>query len=387
MQVEANPNISNQHEFDGVAGFKKILGPEKKKFPAFFMYFGEDEDETCTAEGFLTWYDARENHPSRSEFRLYFPSTSVSERAAAEDTLIIGKKPDGTILVVIAQSASTSENQLLWLFGLQHDEALAASRFAVKEIGEGNETSINYASKLILEHIGIEIDEEDESYLDILLQRFPDNLPTTREFSRFARETLKSTNQKGNPDHALLKWMEQEEMLFKTLEKHMVGKRLRDGFADNIDDFMVFSLSVHNRRKSRAGYAFENHLEHIFIEQGIKYSRGHITEHNSKPDFIFPGISEYRNPQFPVERLAMLALKTTCKDRWRQVLAEAARIPAKHLATLETGITVNQTNEMMAHKLTLVLPKGLHETYSTSQQRWLMSIEDFISYLRTHNGE
>ncbi|EJA5030400.1 hypothetical protein MU985_004932 [Salmonella enterica] len=42
----------------------------------------------------------------------------------------------------------------------------------------------------------------------------------------------------------------------------------------------------------------------------------------------------------------MLAYKSTCKDRWRQMLNEAVRIPDKHLLTLESSICENQTNEI-----------------------------------------
>ncbi len=52
----------------------------------------------------------------------------------------------------------------------------------------------------------------------------------------------------------------------------------------------------------------------------------------------------------------MLGVKSTCKDRWRQVLSEAARIPDKCLLTVEPGISENQTNEMQANRLQLVLP-------------------------------
>jgi hypothetical protein len=51
-----------------------------------------------------------------------------------------------------------------------------------------------------------------------------------------------------------------------------------------------------------------------------------IKEHKSKPDFIFPGIAEYHDPHFDLNKLTMLGVKTTCSDRWRQVLAEADRI-------------------------------------------------------------
>jgi hypothetical protein len=59
------------------------------------------------------------------------------------------------------------------------------------------------------------------------------------------------------PDKTLIAWLEREEMLFKTLEKHIVSKKkkLEQGFENRIDvdDFISF----------RAGFAFENHLESI----------------------------------------------------------------------------------------------------------------------------
>ena len=74
----------------------------------------------------------------------------------------------------------------------------------------------------------------------------------------------------------------------------------------------------------------------------------------------------------------MLGSKSTCKDRWRQVLAEADRIGHKHLLTLEPAISVNQTDEMQAHNLQLVIPEAIHATYSQIQQNWLMNVGDFI---------
>ncbi|ASD85469.1 hypothetical protein LB105_004113 [Salmonella enterica] len=61
---------------------------------------------------------------------------------------------------------------------------------------------------------------------------------------------------------------------------------------------------------------------------------------------MFPGISHYHDSEFPHARLTMLASKSTCKDRWRQMLNEAVRISDKHLLTLEPSISENQTNEI-----------------------------------------
>ncbi len=78
----------------------------------------------------------------------------------------------------------------------------------------------------------------------------------------------------------------------------------------------------------------------------------------------------------------MLGAKTTCKDRWRQVLAEAKRIEKKHLITLQTAISESQTDEMRSENLQLILPKKLHETYTDRQKGWLMNLEDFIVLLK-----
>ena len=78
----------------------------------------------------------------------------------------------------------------------------------------------------------------------------------------------------------------------------------------------------------------------------------------------------------------MLGVKSTCKDRWRQVLAEAARIQPKHLLTLETSISNNQTDEMRANQLQLVVPESLHDTYTNVQGAWLQNLGEFIAIVR-----
>jgi hypothetical protein len=149
-----------------------------------------------------------------------------------------------------------------------------------------------------------------------------------------------------------------------------------------VEGFIKFSLSVQNRRKSRAGSALEHHLAAIFTSRRLKFERGAKTENNNKPDFLFPGAKEYGSPAFSGKRLIMLGAKSTCKDRWRQVLSEANRIKTKHLLTLEPGISENQTSEMQAKLLQLVLPKKLHETFKPAQRRKLMELKDFVALVR-----
>ena len=112
---------------------------------------------------------------------------------------------------------------------------------------------------------------------------------------------------------------------------------------------------------------------------GIRHVRGAITEYNHKPDFLFPDLETYHAaPAEGDPRLTMLGAKSTCKDRWRQVLAEAEKISGKHLLTLEPGISEPQTEQMEAASLQLVVPSPVHSSYTDAQRDWLWSVRDFI---------
>ncbi len=87
-EVEVNYWASNQHEFNGAASLKQLFGTERQYFDAYFVYMSDAGIES-EGNGSLTWYDARENHPSRTEYRLYYDSGMPLQKAKAGDTLLI----------------------------------------------------------------------------------------------------------------------------------------------------------------------------------------------------------------------------------------------------------------------------------------------------------
>jgi hypothetical protein len=378
--VEVLPDRSNQHEFHGVQQLKTLFGEARRTFDARFVYLGEDDEDITSATGFVTWYDAREDHPRRSEFRLYFPTTEVSGRLRERDLLVVLRRTDDSVLIAFAAEGSTAEHQLEWLFGL----ASPQQRFEVTDIST-HDSDVGFAAREILAQLGIEAaisPPAEESYLEVLLGRFGGRFPATAAFSAFARDVTDDIEPEEDPDGALIAWLEREEALFRQLERHLVLERLRRGFEEDVDAFVEFSLSVQNRRKSRVGYALENHFEAILQANGIQYSRGQITERSSRPDFVFPSIAAYRDHQCPAGSLAMLGVKSTCKDRWRQILAEADRVAVKHLLTLEPGISSTQTDEMRARQVVLVIPQGLQETFSPSQRAEMLTVSRFLEVLK-----
>lgn len=387
--VEADETRSNQHEYHATKKVQAFLGSpeEKTRMPARFLYLTDDDPDPIVEDAFLTLYNCRKGKPRAPEYHLYFPTTNVSLNASEGDLLVIAKKRDGGLLVIIAEKDSSIGRQIEWLFGFAD---LAHPGFSVKSELETEQDRIEFASRFILENIGIAVETSEDTYLDEMLSRFAGRFPTTREFSAYARSTIKDLSSQDQSDLVLMTWMEREEILFRTLERYLIADRLSQGFTGDastrvvdVDGFLSFSLSVQNRRKSRVGLALENHLEVLFAENGLRYTRTAVTENKSKPDFLFPGVTEYHNPAFDSLKLTMLGVKSTCKDRWRQVLAEADRIEDKHLLTLETAISTHQTDEMAAKRLQLVLPRSLHQTYTPAQQSWLMDVASFTELVRT----
>ncbi len=374
--VEIN---SNQHEFNGINKFRDILGTERCELNGRIIYFTDDEDTMIDNSSTYTWYDVRANNPKRSaEFRLYYSDNVVVPNASVGDLVIMGKTIDDELTIIVAEQDSTAEKQLLYLFGLEEVD----DKFSIKDY-RNDHRDIGFPGRYILQLIGIEVGVINElEYLEDMKARFGDMFPTTAIFSEYARSTVADINVYDDPDHALISWWEREGQLLRLFERTIISDKLNQGFNDDVDEFIQFALTIINRRKSRAGHSFENHLKAIFDLRKISYSKGQRTERKNKPDFIFPSIEAYHDTTFPEVDLYMLGVKTTAKDRWRQVLSEADRIAEKHLITLEPAISVNQTNEMLAQSLKLIIPKPLHNTYLPAQLNNIMSLNDFIGEIR-----
>ena len=227
-----------------------------------------------------------------------------------------------------------------------------------------------------------------EAFIDGLKVDFP----TSAEMSAAARYIQlqvfsNKSRATSDPDNMLLLWTEEEYRLFRAIEHSRYGKTVARGFS-SVDDFIVLANQVLNRRKSRAGKSLEHHLAAIFDENKIRYDEQAVTEGNKKPDFLFPSKEDYHNMEFSVEKLCTLAAKTTCKDRWRQILNEADRLrdDYKYLCTMQQGISSAQMDEMQAEKVILVVPKKYISTYPKDKQERIWTIKRFVDYVKDMEG-
>jgi hypothetical protein len=201
------------------------------------------------------------------------------------------------------------------------------------------------------------------------------NFPAASEIVARAAASRRSSGLA--PDERLLRRRDCEYEIFRSIEEAWVLPRVKEGFA-TVDLFMHFAHSVTNRRKSRSGTSLQLHVRRILEEEGVPHAYDVVSEEKKRPDFLFPSAEAYQSEGFPDDRLRMLAVKTTCKDRWRQILNEADRIPEKHLLTLQEGVTVDQFDEMKAARVKLVVPTPLIRSYPKSVRPEITSLADFL---------
>ena len=231
-----------------------------------------------------------------------------------------------------------------------------------------------------------------EEKLRILFQQFIERLtvdfPPTIELATGAREIFFEAfnlNQKivlSKPDNEILNWISTEFDLFKFIENDRYGEIIRNPFP-SVEALIKTANTILNRRKSRAGKSLEHHLSGVFNIWNLSYTSQATTEANKKPDFIFPNIETYFSEPVGSDKLVFLGAKTTCKDRWRQIVGEADRIPQKHLFTLQQGISGNQLKEMKSSGVTLVVPKPYLTSFPKEHIKDIWTLDKFVKFVRS----
>lgn len=215
--------------------------------------------------------------------------------------------------------------------------------------------------------------------IDDLPSEWADVFPTGEAISAESARRIGAT---VDPDERIWRRYFCETRLFMAVEAAHFLPRVTGGFA-TIEEFTKLALSLLNARKSRAGRSLELHLARVFDEENVEYERGVITERGNRPDFILPSGDAYRAaPASGAPDVRMLASKTTAKERWRQILEEADKVPSKHLFTLDEGISPAQFAQMTATGVQLVVPKRLRQSYPAPLRPEILTLAGFIETVR-----
>ncbi len=315
-----------------------------------------------TTESTFTYYGAAKNEFRLTNFGRSFP---FREEDNVGDLFILTRIEGNNFQAFILEHDEDIE-EFFTSFGISATET---NRLIEKEVKPSSEANLLQCFLTFIKTVKVDF-------------------PTTIELSRNARNCyIKSygiTEKQiiENPDKELLSWIEAEYQLFKTFENDRYSTQIKSLFK-NVEELVEFANTILNRRKSRAGKSLEHHLGELFNIFKINYSIQGVTEENKRPDFLFPSVEAYHNSRFDSKKLVFLASKTTCKDRWRQILNEADRIKEKHLFTLQQGISKNQLTEMYKYGVKLVVPKPYLNTFPKEFREKILTVESFVPFLRS----
>lgn len=186
-------------------------------------------------------------------------------------------------------------------------------------------------------------------------------------------------------DRRLLSRRNCEHDVFSSVEEAWLMERIKPGIS-SVQQFESLAQTLLQRRRMRSGRSLELQVRKVLEEEGFTedqhFAYNQRSEGNKRLDFLFPSATVYRQPSFPRTRLRMLAVKTTLRDRWRQILNEAERIERKHLLTLQEGVSINQFDEMTQSNVQLVVPQPLFHKFHEQIRPELQNVASFLEEIR-----
>jgi EcoRII C terminal/Restriction endonuclease EcoRII, N-terminal len=370
---QAGPYIPKEFLFDV---FPNLNRPDTENpdlvFPLYIDSHADRRDIRAI------WYNNRLRGGTRSEARL----TGFGGAASA---LL---DPDSTGALTVFAFGTANPECHVWVCQHETEEEIVEDRIGPVEPGKA----------LVWSPRGLAIPEEVQPAARVRANCWltPDEMPAgwLRQFpsgEEIIRKTVELRADNAlNPDRRLLRRRECEYEIFRSVEEAVELPLIRGGFG-SIDEFIARAQTILQRRKSRSGRSLELHAKTLFVEEGLMEGTQFVHQPPEAdagkrgPDFLFPSRAAYADPAFPPARLRMLAVKTTCKDRWRQILTEADRITTKHLLTLQEGVSERQFQEMTGAGVQLVVPEPLKTTFPASVQEHLQTLESFIADVRLLN--
>ncbi len=347
--------------------FPSINRPADRNPDAKFRLFIDSHGTDHTSR--VVWYNSK----TRNEAR-------ITRLGGASSALL---DPENTgALAVLAFAEESDSRQVLCRVWVCRDSV-------EEEIVEDRVGPVNPGQWVFKKPDGLDFLGESAAKRDCWLspEQIPpswmQDFPSGQELISFAANMR--VDRFSDVDQRLVSRRECEFQVFRSVEEAVESPRIRKGFA-SLEEFITLAQSILQRRKARSGRSLELHVRQMFVEEGMIESQDFSWQRESDPgklpDFLFPNDRSYQDPEFPECQLRMLATKTTCKDRWRQILNEADRIKRKHLLTLQEGVSQKQFNEMHDAGVHLVVPRPLHSEYPNSVRPHLITVGKFLDEIR-----
>lgn len=116
-------------------------------------------------------------------------------------------------------------------------------------------------------------------------------------------------------------------------------------------------LSAVQRMKARAGASFEHHVRRMLIDGRLPFDEQKPSG-NQRPDFILPSLARLHLRTRSRDEALILSLKTTLRERWKQVVKEARNCDV-FLATVDDKVAAEAIADMRDDGIYLVVPESL----------------------------
>lgn len=377
--VEVDPDRSHQHEFHA-GRLRTALGlPDVRTSGTLSVAYFDDDAEPLLEDGRYTLIDVRRDKPRSPEYRMYYNASVIDDAAAPGDLLVVSRDGDSTDLrAIVVRAGTRAEGELLDALFVRNQpvlERFMAVQAPVPSADRGER---------LFETLSAAVASPDLADHPVAREAIGRGaLPDTRTMAAAGREIALSQTSEADPDAFISAALNGETSLFNHISDALGRLRLRELIdrEASLDEFQAMFMRMAQSAKSRRGLSLQHHFASILLAGGIEFSPQCETEEGETADFMMPGCSEYHDPGFESHRLRMVACKSTARDRWRQVLNEAARIPEKYFLTLDPDLSARLISKIAAANLRLFLPRSvIDERYR--DQTAVGSVGDLLSALR-----
>lgn len=387
--VEVDPERSHQHELNagelrGRLGFP----PGRTEGVLNVALHSADGDEPQLRRGRFTLYDSREAHPSRSEYRLYYETVLFD--GAREGDLLVLYRPTGAreLHAVIVPPGSAAESELL--HALSAGGIVDMARFVYVD----PPTTTTESAELALDAVtgAHSVAEPAAEYGTLVSDSIAAGaLPDTRAMARAGGDLADArAGADADPDVWLTAALEGETELWMAIQDGLLRPQLAELVAQDasVADVLAWAMRAQQSARSRRGESVQNHFGRLLERREIPHTPQCVTEAGRRPDFMVPGCREYHDPAFPAHALRMVACKSTVRERWAQILAEADRISPKYLLTLDPRLTAATIADMRARSLLPFLPRPVIDGHyaANAARAELMTVAALIERLEDTSG-
>ena len=186
------------------------------------------------------------------------------------------------------------------------------------------------------------------------------------------------------PDQVYLSWLNMENRLFRLVENEIYLKEITET-KYSLDSFLEKAEEIKQKRNERMKISMMNHLKEIFWLNGQKVHIGNIKGTEYKENLVFSVTFKENKTEKKLEWI--LNMQMLCKDSWKYGLQRSSADQKIYLFTLQQGLSSEVLLAMKKKGIILVVPKSYIECYPMDKKYEIWSIEQYITYMESMDGE